>query len=123
MSNTCEQIADDARLEYITSRIVQKKDGTIVWDSYDTYLTEKNQSLSVRARYEVMLFLQGLSSNFLDNTPEAVAMREVEEDVMNRAREIIKASAVVSEEEETISPKKISKKRDSKKASKKKDEK
>jgi hypothetical protein len=99
MSNTCEQIADDSRLEYITSRIIQKKDGTKVWDSYDTYLVEKNQSLSVRSRYEVMLFLQGLSSNFLENTPEAVAMKEVEIDIFNKTMEIIKATEAVKVEE------------------------
>jgi hypothetical protein len=115
MSNTCEQIADDARLEYITSRIVQNEDGSRVWDSYDTYLIEKNQSLSVRARYEVMLFLQGLDSDFLDKTPEAVAMKEVESDILSKAQEIIKTSEAIDKEESKNKSKKSVKNKSSKK--------
>lgn len=115
MSNTCEQIADDARLEYITSRIVQNEDGSRVWDSYDTYLIEKNQSLSVRARYEVMLFLQGLDSDFLDKTPEAVAMKEVEADILSKAQEIIKTSEAIDKEETDKKSKKSVKGKSSKK--------
>lgn len=100
MSNTCEQLADDARLECLTSRIVVTKDGKRVWDSFDNYLTEKNNQLAMRARFEVMLFLQGLDSDFLDRTPEALAMREVEEDVISKAREAIRLAEAVSKEEE-----------------------
>jgi len=99
MNNTAEQISDDARLEYLTSAMVTTEDGKKVWDSYDVYLKEKSQALALRARFEVMLFLQGLDSNFLDQTPEAVAMREVEEDILNRAQDAIKAAEVVLEEE------------------------
>lgn len=99
MSNTCEQMADDARLEYLTSCIVQNEDGTKVWKSYDDFLKEKSQGLALRARFEVMLFLQGLESNFLEQTPEAQAMREVEEDAIDKAQAALKAAQAVEEEE------------------------
>lgn len=99
MSNTCEQMADDSRLEYLTSCIVQKEDGSKVWDSYNTFLKEKSQALALRARFEVMLFLQGLESDFLDKTPEAMAMKEVEEDVIEKAQEALKAVQAVMDEE------------------------
>jgi hypothetical protein len=102
MNNTCEQIADDARLEYITACIVQKEDGSKVWDSYNTFLKEKSQALALKARYEVMLFLQGLDSDFLDRTPEALAMKEVEKDVMDKAEEAIKAIQAVADEEKKV---------------------
>jgi len=98
MSNTCEQMADDARLEYLTSCIVQKEDGSRVWDSHNTFLKEKSQALALRSRFEVMLYLQGLESNFLDQTPEALAMKEVEEDVIEKAQEALKAVQAVVEE-------------------------
>lgn len=85
MSNTCEQIADDARLEYITSAIIQDKDGTKVWSDHDTFLKSTDQALTMKARYEVMLFLQGYESDFLEQTPEAQAMKEVEADLIRRA--------------------------------------
>ena len=85
MSNTCEQIADDARLEFLTASILQNEDGTRVWEHYNDFLTTNDQSLSMKARYEVMLFLQGYESDFLDNTPEAIAMREVEADIIKEA--------------------------------------
>jgi hypothetical protein len=106
MNNTCEQISDDARLEYLTSCMIQTEDGKRVWSSYDDFLKEKNKNLAalaVRARLEVMLYLQGLDSDFLDKTPEAVAMREVEADIINRAEEALKAAeAIVQEEEEIV---------------------
>jgi len=105
MNNTCEQISDDSRLEYLTSCMIQTENGKRVWDSYDSFLKEKNQdlaALAVRARLEVMLYLQGLDSDFLDKTPEAVAMREVEEDIINRAEEALKAAEAIVQEEEEI---------------------
>jgi len=105
MNNTCEQISDDARLEYLTSCMIQTKDGEKVWGSYDNYLKEKNENLAalaIRSRLEVMLYLQGLDSDFLDKTPEAVAMREVEDDIISRAEEALKAAEAVIQEEEEI---------------------
>jgi len=98
MSNTCEQIADDARLEYITSRIIENREGAKVWGSYEAFLSSKDQSLSMRARYEVMLYLQGYDSDFLDKTPEASAMREIETDIITRAAAEAAAEAASMEE-------------------------
>ena len=78
LANTCEQMADDARLEFLTSRIIVNENGDKVWDSFDSYLTEKEQSLANQARFEVMLYLQGLDSDFLEKTPEAIAMKELD---------------------------------------------
>jgi len=88
MSNTCEQIADDARLEYLTSCILQKKDGKKVWADYDAFLATNPQALTMKARYEVMLYLQGYDSDFLNKTPEARAIREVEADLIRQASEV-----------------------------------
>lgn len=133
MANTCEQIADDARLEYLTSCIVQDKEGNRVWDSYDSYLKEKSQGLALRARFEVMLYLQGLDSDFLERTPEAVAIREVNEEAEKREIEAAKMAAIAEEEaaseaaeeaEEDTKTKKTKKKTTSKKSNKdKKDDK
>lgn len=127
MSNTCEQMADDARLEYLTSCMVTDESGTRVWNDYDSYLKEKNQSLALKARFEVMLYLQGLDSDFLEKTPEALAMKEVEEDVIAKATEAAKALAAVEEEEAEVEnePKKTTKKKTTKKktTSKKKSDK
>lgn len=138
MNNTCEQIADDARLEYLTSCMIQDDKGNRVWNSYDEYLREKDQTLAVRSRFEVMLFLQGLDSDFLEKTPEALAMKEVEQDVINRAEEALRAIQAADEEAEkmaeeenkkstskkkTTRKKKTSKKKDSEEESKKENEK
>lgn len=68
MNNTCEQIADDARLEYLTSCMIQDADNNKIWDVYKSYLKEKNQALALKSRFEVMLYLQGLDSDFLSQT-------------------------------------------------------
>jgi len=119
MSNTCEQIADDARLEYLTSRIVQRGDGTKVWETYEDFLREKNQGLALRARFEVMLYLQGLSSDFLETTPEAVAMKEIEEEMQKKATAALKELEKETKKTEVIEKKPEKAIRKNRKSSKK----
>jgi hypothetical protein len=83
--------------------MVTREDKSKVWSSYQIYLKEKSQSLALRSRFEIMLYLQGLSSDFLDNTPEARAMREVQTDVMAKADAmLLAANAVEFEESEDL---------------------
>jgi hypothetical protein len=102
MSNTCEQMADDHRLEYLTACMIEDEEGDRVWEDYTAYLKEKNQALPLKSRFEVMLYLQGLDSNFLDQTPEAIAMREVEQELLSQAEEAIKAAQAIAREEENV---------------------
>lgn len=125
MSNTCEQIADDARLEYLTSCMVVDEKDERVWDSYESYLTEKNNAMALKARFEVMLYMQGLDSDFLERTPEAMAMKEVEQDILDKAREAAEALEIIDEaegdnEEAEEKPKKTRKRKTTKKTTKKK---
>lgn len=81
MSNTCEQMSDDDRLQFLTSALIQDKKGTRIWATYDEFKTSDDQALAAKARYETMLFLQGYDADFLEKTPEARALREVEESI------------------------------------------
>lgn len=110
LGNTCEQISDDARLEFLTSRLVVTGKGEKVWEDYDSYLTEKEQSLAQQARFEIMLYLQGLDSDFLDNTPEAVAMKELENEA---SVEVLKEISEMVEEakEEEVPEEKLAEKK------------
>lgn len=124
MSNTCEQMADDARLEYLTSCMVLNDKDERVWPDYDSYLKEKNQAMALKGRFEVMLYLQGLGSDFLENTPEAKAMKDIETDVLEKAELAAQAVAAVQEEIEAEAakaekPKRTRKKRTTKKTPKK----
>ena len=102
LGNTCEQIADDARLEYLTSRLIVDATGKRLWETFENYLTENEQSLAQQSRFETMLYLQGLDSKFLENTPEAVAMRELQEEA---SLQVVKdlASLVTEESDESVS--------------------
>lgn len=84
MSHTCEQLADDARLECLASSMIRDDKGNRVWNSYDEYVNDSDQELVTRARIEVMLYLQGVSSDFMNQTPEAIAMREVEQELSDQ---------------------------------------
>ena len=70
LSSTCEAISNDSRTEFLTSRLIEDKDGNKVWNSFDEYKTEKDIKLQSQARFEVMLWLEGVESDFLSNTPE-----------------------------------------------------
>lgn len=99
LGNTCEQIAEDSRIEYITSRLIVDEKGKRVWDKFEDYLTEKEQSLAQQARFQVMLYLQGLESDFLEHTPEAMAMKELEEEA---SLQIMKDIAAMAAEEPIV---------------------
>ena len=125
MSNTCEQMADDARLEYLTSCIVVNNKNERVWADYESYLKEKNQSLALKSRFEVMLYLQGLNSDFLENTPEARAMKDIEEDILEKAElaaQAVQAEEAAAEEAEASAEEEKSKKTRKKRTTKKKKE-
>jgi len=106
MNNTCEQVADDARLEYLTACMVQDREGERVWEDYASFLKETNQSLAMRARFEVMLYLQGLDSDFLEKTPEAQAIREIEEQTQEEARKALEELEKAAEESDKEESKK-----------------
>jgi hypothetical protein len=98
MGNTCENLAEDGRNEYLTACVVQEKDGSRLWEDFDAYQDEENSSLSVKSRFEVMLWIQGLESNFLENTPEQTALRSIAQDRLARALK----DARDRDEEETV---------------------
>lgn len=79
LANTCEQMGDDARLEVLTSWVVEDEAGKRVWDTYESFIEDVDSALSSTAKLEVMLYLQGLDSDFLDKVPEAEMLRELEE--------------------------------------------
>ena len=77
LSNSCEQMAEDAKTEYVTRVVVQKEDGSVLWPSYEDFITEPNQGLALKARFEVLLWLQGLEADFLDKTPENKVLKDL----------------------------------------------
>jgi len=99
LSNTCEQIAEDAKTEYLTYAMAQKEDGAPIWDSFDDFLEGSNLRLAVKARLETLLWLQGLDADFLDKTPEGVVMKN-NEDAVNAKMEAKRLQAAVVESEE-----------------------
>jgi len=77
LSNTAESVSEDQRLEYLTSCITQNLDGSRVWKDYDSYIHEPNRAKAWGARFETMIFLQGLDHDFLDKTPENIVLKEL----------------------------------------------
>lgn len=104
MSNTCENMAEDARIDFLTSRIIEKKDKSKLWKDYDSYRNEDNTPMAVQARFEVMLWLQGLDSNFLANTPEQSVLRTIAHARLERATAVQDKAAEVEVEEEVALP-------------------
>lgn len=105
LGNTCENLAEDARTEYLTSRIIQHQDGSRVWKLFEDYLNENQTGLCIKSRFEVMLWLQGLDSNFLENSPEQAALREITQRRLEGALAKVNETAAESVPvEEVVSP-------------------
>ena len=87
MACTCEQRADDTRTEYLTSAIVQDKAGNRVWETYKDFRAESDLAIQTKARFEVMMWMQGLESDFLDKTPENEILKQLLEETAQEAVE------------------------------------
>ena len=124
MSNTCEQVAEDVKAEYLTSCMVKKEDGTPVWDNYEEFLEDSDKELVFRARYEVLLWLQGLNQGYEDEMPENQAIKELMDSSRNKTdeqkqladAEVEEAKAQASVEETPAPPAPKRKRRAPKKA-------
>jgi len=77
LAHTCENLANDSRVECITSAVVQKADGSRLWADFDDYRLEENLALQTKARFEVMLWLEGVESDFLERAPENLVLKEI----------------------------------------------
>jgi hypothetical protein len=111
MGSTCEQKADEAKLNYLAAMLVQDEKGNRIWPSYESYLKEKNNDLSLKARFEVMLYLQGYESDFLEKTPEATAFRDIQEVLEKRTMEVLESTEDLSEDNNKDTKKKSNKKK------------
>jgi len=100
LQNSCENMAEDSKNEYLTSRVIQFKDGKRIWNTFDDYLREPNTQLTVKCRFEVMLWLQGLDSNFMEKAPEHKVLRDLAEKRMNAALEVAKQQAEEKKDED-----------------------
>ena len=118
LSNSCEQMAEDAKVEFLTSAIVRDEAGTLIWDSYDSFIVEGNQGLALKARFEVLLWTQGLDADFLDKTPENKVLQELALDRARIEAEAAKEPAQLeaAEEEKPPAKKKVSRKKKSTKS-------
>ena len=117
MASTCEQIAEDAKVEYLTIGIVQNEDGSRVWETLEEYKNEKNFEFKVQVKLEVMLWMEGLDSDVLKNIPEQKVLAELDEkdlakeDSKEDSKEDTVETEEVSQDEPKISKKKVSKKK------------
>ncbi len=105
LSNTCERMAEDAKMEYLTSVAVQMEDGTPVWETYDEFVEEPQQKFSIKCRFEVLLWMQGLEPDFLDKTPENVALSEIAD--AQKGRREAKQLQAAAQEAETAADKAV----------------
>jgi len=112
LASTCENMANDARVEFITSAVVQGPDGEKIWPSFDDYKTERNLQLQTKSRFEVMLWLEGVDSDFLEKAPENRVIKELmDADKLEASAPSEELSKQVEEAEEAEETKSTAKKK------------
>ncbi len=99
LGNTCENLAEDARVEFLTSRLIQKKDGSKLWEDFEIFRAEENTALAIKSRFEVMLWMQGLASDFMEQAPEQKALREIQQARFDLAIKELQGENASAEEE------------------------
>ena len=113
LSSTCESLANEARVEYLTSAIIQDVHGERHWKDFDEYKSEKDLVVQTKAKFEIMMWMEGLESNVLENSPEAVVLREAAKKEEEAAKQL--EEDMEKAKEKVTAPKKTRKKRTSKK--------
>lgn len=98
LSNTCEQLAEDAKLDYLTSCMIETPEGKRVWANYDAYCAEPNMEKAFKSRLEVMLFLRNVESDYLETTPEQLALKEVREERTKQLTDLVEKKAAEFEQ-------------------------
>lgn len=98
MSNTCESLAKDARNEYLTMTCTRTVDDKSIWNNLEEYIKEKDRNLAIKAKYEVMLWMEGIDTDFLENMPENVIIREMEEELQKEWDDKVAESVKEAEE-------------------------
>lgn len=114
LSATCESIASEARVEYLTSAIIQDAQGERIWEDFEQYKAEADIIVQAKAKFEVMMWMEGLEPNIMENTPEALVLKE------DLYKELEEKEEVEEEPKKTAPKKTTPKKTRRKKASKKK---
>jgi len=112
VSNTCEQIAEDAKIDFLTSHMIEDIDGNKVWVDYDEYSTDSDYEKVLKSRIETMLYIRNVDSNFLDSTPENLVLREItaERKKQLEATNISVEPVVPDVTEQTVEPETIKEK-------------
>ena len=114
LASTCENLANDSRVEFITSSVIQDAKGERVWPTFEEYKTEKNLQLQTKSRFEVMLWLEGVSSDFLDAAPENRVIKELmDADKLEASAPSEELTKQVEEAEKSSKPVKRKRKRKS----------
>lgn len=102
MSNTCEGLAEDARIEYIVSEALENENGTPVFvadkstntTAHDKFVSHSDRNFTTKSKYEFLLWMQGLTSDFFEQTPETRALKELQ---VKKAAELIEAMKQIPE--------------------------
>lgn len=116
LSSTCESLANEARVEYLTSSIIQDVHGERHWKDFDEYKSEKDLVVQTKSKFEIMLWMEGLESNVVENSPEAVVLREAANKVEEEAKKLEEDMEKAKEDKvKAKAPKKTRKKRTTKK--------
>lgn len=111
LSNCCEQMADDAKTEYLTSVVVRDNNEKPIWKSYEDFVVEKNQALALKARFETLLWLQGLDADFMEKTPENRVLKELSKQKLEAAEEAVERAQLEAPKIEVSEEPKVSAKK------------
>jgi len=91
-NNTAESRADEMRIQYIASQCMYNIDtNEPYYKSYNDFVDKSDTKAAGDSVYQVMIFLNGLSQNFMDELPEAKYLK-AETEVVQEPKEEAKPS-------------------------------
>ena len=77
LANTAESKADESRTSFLVYKCVSYAENNApLWANEAEFLNENRSDLLVKCTTEVLTFMSGLSSTFMENVPEAMILRE-----------------------------------------------
>jgi hypothetical protein len=96
-SNTVETMAEEDRLNYLTTTMIKKEDGIFLWNSLEDLLQESNYGLVESCKYQVSCWEYNLDPAWEDSLPESIAIlraKKLREDLETTSKETIKSEPI-----------------------------
>ena len=95
-SNTVETMAEEDRLNFLTTTMIKDNNGNFLWNSMEDLLQENNYSLVETCKYQVSCWEYNIDPAWEESLPESIAIlkaKKLREDLKTKEEQVLKTES------------------------------